>query len=82
MVFKKEFEHMLLFGDEDGDGDTRCKYTDTTIHSLNFTPLNIFPFNADLNKYLTLYVFFIGTFVYTRTQFNKQSFQCCVHTKK
>jgi hypothetical protein len=53
---------MLLFGDEPGrgdeDGDTRCKYTDATIHSLNFTPLNIFPFNADLNKYLTLYVFF------------------------
>ena len=68
MVFKKEFEHMLLFGDEHGRGDeytdTSCKYTDTTIHSLKFTPLNIFPFNADLNKYLTLYVFFIGTFVW------------------
>ena len=56
MVFKKEFEHMLLYGDEDGNENTDCKYTDTTIHSMNFC--------INWNKYLNIYVFFIGTFVW------------------
>ena len=53
MLFRKEFEHMLLYGDEDGE----CKYTSAAnIHSMNFT--------INLNRYLNLYVFFIGTFVW------------------
>ena len=57
MVFKQEFEHMLLYGDEDG-------VEETTLHSDNFIPMDIVSLNSDLNKYLTLYVFFIGTFVW------------------
>ena len=60
MVFKKEFAHLLLYGDEDGNGngnsDTECKYTSAaTIYSYG---------TINLNKYLNLYVFFIGTFVW------------------
>jgi len=57
MVFTQEFEHMLLYGDEDG-------VEETTLHSDIFIPMDIVSLNSDLNKYLTLYVFFIGTFVW------------------
>ena len=50
MFFYKEFEHMLLSGDEDPSEDG--KYTEV-VHSLNFD-----------NRVLTTYVFFIGTLVW------------------
>ena len=49
MFFYKEFEHLLLNGDEDpSDG----RYTEV-VHSLNFD-----------NRLLTTYVFFVGTLVW------------------
>ena len=49
MVFYKEFQHLLLRGDEDPHED---RYTEV-VHSLNFN-----------NRILTTYVFFIGTVVW------------------
>lgn len=52
MFFYKEFEHLLLNGDEDpSDG----RYTEV-VHSLNF--------GKEFNRVLTTYVFFVGTFVW------------------
>jgi len=53
MFFYKEFEHLLLNGDEDPSEGGR--YTEV-VHSLNF--------DTELNRVLTTYVFFIGTLVW------------------
>jgi hypothetical protein len=53
MFFYKEFEHMLMNGDEDPSESSR--YTEV-VHSLNF--------GKDFNRFLTTYVFFVGTVVW------------------
>lgn len=59
MFFYKEFEHILLNGDEDeiqpNNDSVPGKYSDI-IHSLDF--------GVEFNRVLTTYVFFAGTFVW------------------